>query len=127
MLLAPLTMTLAACCLHSTAAAHAPVALGGAALLGVAFAFFLLAVRNHVTREVEAGSRGWLAIFNNLGNTSALVGFSAMFALVTLARILNVSYSSALVVGLCGLAGGAFLLAWPALATGRRAGLQPNG
>jgi hypothetical protein len=92
----------------------------------VAFAFFLLAVRNHVTREVEDGNLGWLAIFNNLGNTSALVGFSAMFALVTVARLLKVSYSSALVVGLCGLAGSAFLLAWPTLAGGRRVGLQPN-
>ncbi len=119
MLLAPFTMTLAACCLHSTAAAHAPVAVGGAALLGVAFAFFLLAIRNHVTRQVEAGNLGWLAIFNNLGNTSALVGFSAMFAVVTLARSLKVDYSSALIVGLCGLAACAFLLSWPMIVGGR--------
>lgn len=118
-LLAPATMLLAAACLHSSAAARPGVALGAAAVLGVAFAFFMLAMRNHVTREVEAGRPRWLAVFNNLGNTSALVGFSTMTALVALSRSFGVDYASMLVAGLCGLGVCSLLLAWPAIARDR--------
>ncbi len=120
MLLAPVTMLVAGACLRSPLAARPAVAFGAAAVLGVAFAFFLLAVRNHVTRKVDAGDSWWLPIFNNLGNTSALVGFSAMAALVVASRVLAVEYASALVVGLSGLAVCAFLFAWPAIARDER-------
>jgi hypothetical protein len=111
--IAPATMLLAGVCLHSPAAAKPFVALAAAVVLGIAFSFFLLSMRNYVTRKVEAGSAGWLAIFNNLGNTSALVGFSTMAALVALSRTLRVDYASTLAFGLCGLGALALVLARP--------------
>lgn len=79
-------------------------------VLGVAFAFFLAALRNHVTREVAAGRDGWLAFFNNVGNTSALAGFSTMALLVGLGRVTDVAFAAILGPGLVGLAAVGMLL-----------------
>jgi hypothetical protein len=69
-----------------------------------------------VTREVESGRTAWLSIFNNLGNTSALLGFSVMSAVVVLSRTFSLSYTSTLATGLCGLSLlnilGALVYAW---------------
>lgn len=83
---APLLM--AVCAAGLCGGAHLPsgVLAAGAATLGVAFAGFMLAFRNHATARARQGVDGFVAVFNNLGNASALLGFGVMHALV-MARI----------------------------------------
>lgn len=52
--------------------------LGGAAIVGVAFAVYLLALRAYAHGERDAGRPGAITAFNQLGNASALVGFGAL-------------------------------------------------
>lgn len=74
-------------------AAHTSSQVVSAVLLGVAFAWFQLAARDHATRESQRGHRGALEEYNNLANTSALVGYAAMAALVGLSWVLEISYA----------------------------------
>ncbi len=116
MLLAPVLMFASALAVNSELQKIWMLAVAGSIALGFAFATYLLAIRNHVTRQVESGRTAWLGIFNNLGNTSALLGFSAMTAVVVLSRTFSLSYTGTLATGLCGLSLlnilGALVYAW---------------
>jgi hypothetical protein len=104
MLPAPLLMVVCGFALNSPLVAMRGVTAAAAVALGLGFAFYLLAVRNHVTVQMRAGNPSWLTFFNNLANTSALVGFSIMAALVAASRLFRLSYSTLLAFGLSGLA-----------------------
>ena len=75
--------------------------------VGLHVAARTLAFREHVTREAQRGQLGWLAIYNNLGNTSALLGFGSMVALVAAGRASGIRYGALLSAGVAtlGLAG----------------------
>ncbi|MEZ4450108.1 MAG: hypothetical protein R3B09_11580 [Nannocystaceae bacterium] len=88
------------------------------ALLGGTFALVLLAVREAVSRAALAGHPGALALFNNLGNTSALVAFGLMVGLVELGRALTIPFVEVIAGGLVGLS----LVALVALALALRRG-----
>jgi hypothetical protein len=75
----------------------------GAVVLGLGFALFLLSFREHVTRETQRGEAAWISIYNNLGNTSAVLGFGSMLALVAAGRVLGVRYGLLLSGGVAGL------------------------
>ena len=110
MRVAPVTMALAGALLGTDAAGATPVLFGAGVVLGIAFALFMLAFREHVTTRAAAGEPEWLAAFNNLGNSSALVGFGAMAALVGLGSVWPGSYGVRLGVGLLALSAVALLL-----------------
>lgn len=57
-----------------------------AVALGAAYGGFLHALRGHVTREVARGKAGFLMIFNNLSNASALLAYGLMVAVSGLGR-----------------------------------------
>jgi hypothetical protein len=122
MLPAPVLMFGCGIALNSSLADERVITVGAAVALGFAFALYMLAVRNHVTSEMGTGNLRWLAFFNNLANTSALVGFSIMSVLVAASRLLAFSYATLLAFGLCALALitilGAAIYKW--LARGRR-------
>lgn len=104
MLIAPAAMLVAGLSLPSRAAASLPVSAAGAVALGVGFAAFHLAFRDHATwGAVRRGRSALLAAYNNLGNTSALVGFAAMTALVGASRALGVEYAVAAAAGAAAL------------------------
>ena len=103
MRVAPVMMALAGALLGTDAAGAMPVLFGASVVLGVAFALFMLAFREHVTTCAAAGEPEWLAAFNNLGNSSALVGFGAMAALVGLGSVWPGSYGVRLGEGLLAL------------------------
>lgn len=90
--------------LGTEAARSTSLQIGAGVLLGGAFALFLLAVREAASRAALAGDHRALAAFNNLGNTSALVAFTLMLALVELGRALGVAFVTAIRGGLGGLA-----------------------
>lgn len=75
----------------------------GAVALGLGFALFLLSFREHVTREAQRGEAAWISIYNNLGNTSAVLGFGSMLALVASGRALGLRYGLLLSAGVAGL------------------------
>jgi len=83
MVVAPGCMAVAGLFLGSRVAVIPVVTHTGAVVLGVAFALFMLAFRNHATRQAALGEEGWVAVFNNFGNTSSLLGFGLMALLVT--------------------------------------------
>lgn len=94
--------------------------LGVGAILGASFAVALLAAREAASRAALAGDGAALAAFNNLGNTSALVAFGLLAALVELGRALALPFASTVAGGLVGLAlVGLACLAWT-LAIGAR-------
>lgn len=96
------------------------VHLGVGAILGASFALALLAAREAASRAALAGDAAALAAFNNLGNTSALVAFGLLAALVELGRALALPFASTVAGGLVGLAlVGLACLAWT-LAIGAR-------
>jgi len=99
---APVLMFLFGLCLNSSLMAMPLLTIPASMALGIAFAFYLLAVRNRVTSR--PGSGAGLVFFNNLGNTSALAGFSLMAVLVAISYLLAWSYSTLLAAGLCALA-----------------------
>lgn len=104
MLPAPLLMVLVGLALPSPAAGTLLAQLAGAVLLGVAFARYQLAFRDRATSEaVQRGAPALLAAYNNLGTTSALLGYAVMVALVAGCRALGITYASAVGVGVAAL------------------------
>jgi hypothetical protein len=99
MLPAPLLMFLCGMLLNSSVLGVRTATVAASAGLGLAFALYLLALRNHVTSRSRQGR--WLAFFNNLANTSALAGFSVMAVLVAVSRLFNIQYATLLSAGLC--------------------------
>lgn len=114
MLPAPLLMLIVGAALPFWPAATLGAQLTGGVLLGVAFARYQLAFRDRATFDaVHRGKPALLAAYNNLGTTSALLGYAVMTALVGACRVLAVSYASLVGVGVVGLgvAGALFVLA----------------
>ncbi len=103
MLPAPALMIGVGLSLGSPLATQPAVVFPVTALLGVAFAAFQLAFREHVSREAEQGRAAWISAFNNLGNNSALLGFGVMFGLVGLGRLLGLRYGPLLAGGVAAL------------------------
>jgi hypothetical protein len=101
---APLLMLVAGVVLYSSWVERNPLMLAGAVALGCGFAFYLLAVRNYVTAAAGSESSRWLAFFNNLANTSALVAFGVMTAVVAISRLFDIPYAPLFSVGLSSLA-----------------------
>ncbi len=108
----PLEMLLAACsmvvvglALPAPVAAQ-PLVLGaGGVLLGVAFARFQLAFRDHATEAaLHQGRPALLSAYNNLANTSALVGYAMMAALVGVRHLGSLSSARAVGLGVAALA-----------------------
>jgi len=99
---APVLMVVAAIT-FSARLASLPLLISGAAALGLGFAWYLLAVRNQVTMPGRGQDKRWLAFFNNLANTSALVAFSLMAVLVAASHVLGWSYAVLFPIGLAGL------------------------
>lgn len=63
------------------------VILAGCAVVGATYGLFLAEVRDRASRGArEEGKIELLTLFNNIGNVSALVAFSAMVALATALR-----------------------------------------
>ncbi|HEX5744911.1 MAG TPA: hypothetical protein VFZ09_01630 [Archangium sp.] len=110
MRVAPVVMALAGALLGTEAAGATPVLFGSGVVLGVAFALFMLAFREHATRRAAAGEPEWLVAFNNLGNSGALVGFGAMAALVGLGSVWPGNYGVRLGEGLVALSAAALWL-----------------
>lgn len=101
---APALMVLVGVALPLAAAGTLPAQVGGGVLLGIAFARYQLAFRDRATSEaVHRGAPALLAAYNNLGTTSALLGYAVMAALVAGCRALGVSYASAVGFGVAGL------------------------
>ena len=76
----------------------------GAVLLGAAFARFQMTFRDRATHDaVHRGAPALLAAYNNLGTTSALLGYAVMVALVGLSRLLGLSYASLVGLGVAAL------------------------
>jgi hypothetical protein len=111
MLFAPSCMALASLGLHTPLATSMPVAVGVSLLLGAGLSFFLLAFRNYASRAAQAGAEQWLAVFNNLGNTSALLGYGVMALMAGVARWSGLADGTLLVAGLIGLSAMGFVLA----------------
>lgn len=104
MLPAPALMLVVGLALPSSAAGTLMAQVGGGVLLGIAFARYQLAFRDRATSEaVHGGNPALLAAYNNLGTTSALLGYAVMAALVAGCRALGVSYASAVGLGVAGL------------------------
>lgn len=94
MLPAPVAMVLVGCSLRFALTGELLVELAGGVLLGVAFARYQLAFRDRATAEALRNRPALLAAYNNLGTTSALLGYAVMTALVTLCRQLDERYAS---------------------------------
>lgn len=109
MWVAPVAIALAAILLGAPAAGSTAVLFAGGVVLGIAFALFMLAFREHVTARAAAGEPQWIAAYNNLGNSSALVGFGAMALLVALSAIVPGTYADRLAYGLVALSAAALL------------------
>jgi hypothetical protein len=103
MLVAPALMIVCGLSVGSPLVTRPLVAYPGSVLLGLGFALFLLAFREHATREAQRGQAVWLAIYNNLGNTSALLGFGSMVALVVTGRASGIRYGALLSAGVAAL------------------------
>jgi hypothetical protein len=104
MLAAPALMALVGLSLRAPVAASPLGGVLGSVALGVAFARFMLAFRDHATWEaVHHGRAGLLGEYNNLANTSALVGYAVMAALAAGCHALGVSYASAAGYGVAAL------------------------
>lgn len=100
MLSGPAVMGPAALLLNWPQAVLPSVAFPAAAVLGVGFALFLLALRNHVSQQVAHGREGWVSLYNNVFNFSALVAFLLMTALVAVSRVTGVAYVQLVASGL---------------------------
>jgi ABC-type Co2+ transport system permease subunit len=118
MLFAAAAMLVVGLALPAPAAAQ-PLALGaGGVLLGVAFARFQLAFRDHATHAaLHRGRPALLAAYNNLANTSALVGYAVMAALVAARHLASLSYARAVGLGVAALGAAAI----PLVLSGARA------
>lgn len=103
MLAAPAMMIVCGLSVCSPLVTRPLVVYPGAVLLGLGFALFLLAFREHATREAQRGQGAWIAIYNNLGNTSALLGFGSMLALVAAGRAFAIPYGALLSTGVAAL------------------------
>jgi hypothetical protein len=103
MLAAPALMIVCGLSVGSPLVTRPLVAYPGSVLLGLGFALFLLAFREHATREAQRGQAVWIAIYNNLGNTSALLGFGSMVALVVTGRASGIRYGALLSAGVAAL------------------------
>jgi hypothetical protein len=103
MLVAPAMIVVTGLSLRSRVMTLPFIVYPGAVVLGLGFALFLLSFREHVTREAQRGEAAWIAIYNNLGNTSAVLGFGSMLALVAAGRALGVRYGLLLSAGVAGL------------------------
>ena len=103
MLAAPAMMIVCGLSVRSPLVTRPLVVYPGAVLLGLGFALFLLAFREHATREAQRGQGAWIAIYNNLGNTSALLGFGSMLALVAAGRAFAIPYGALLSTGVAAL------------------------
>ncbi len=104
MLAAPVLMAVVGLSLRASFAASTLGEVLGSVALGVAFARFMLAFRDHATWEaVHRGRTALLGEYNNLANTSALVGYAVMAALAAACHALGVSYASAAGYGVAAL------------------------
>ena len=124
MLIAPAMMVVTGLSLRSRLMTLPFIVYPGTVLLGLGFALFLLSFREHVTREAQRGEAAWISIYNNLGNTSAVLGFGSMLALVAAGRALGIRYGLLLSAGVAalGLAGlGAAIVAARLLPGGNNA------
>lgn len=112
MLPAPVAMIFVGFALPSGATAMTGVELAGGVLLGVAFARYQLAFRDRATAEAMQQRPALLAAYNNLGTTSALLGYAVMSGLVAWSRHAGASYAAWAGSGvvLLGLAGAALVL-----------------
>ena len=123
MLPAPALMVVVGLALPLSSAGTLVAQLGGAVLLGIAFARYQLAFRDRATSDaVQRDNPALLAAYNNLGTTSALLGYAVMTALVAGARALGVPYALVAGFGVAGLG----LVAVPLVfASARRSSLEP--
>lgn len=124
MLIAPAMMVGTGLSLRSRLMTLPFIVYPGTVLLGLGFALFLLSFREHVTREAQRGEAAWISIYNNLGNTSAVLGFGSMLTLVAAGRALGIRYGLLLSAGVAalGLAGlGAAIVAARLLQGGNNA------
>ena len=91
-----------------------------ALLLGVAFARFQLAARDHATRAaLGQGDPQALADYNNMANASALVGYAVMAALVGVAQVTGAAFAALVGWAIWGVGAAALIgvvAAWRALA-----------
>ncbi|PZR17679.1 MAG: hypothetical protein DI536_05055 [Archangium gephyra] len=112
MLPAPVAMIFVGFALPSGATAMTGVELAGGVLLGVAFARYQLPFRDRATAEAMQHRPALLAAYNNLGTTSALLGYAVMSGLVAWSRHAGASYAAWAGSGvvLLGLAGAALVL-----------------
>jgi hypothetical protein len=94
MLPAPLAMMAVGVALPLPAVGQWPLELAGALGLGIAFARYQLAFRDRATAEALAGRPALVAAYNNLGTTSALLGYAVMSTLVALSRQAGEAYAS---------------------------------
>jgi hypothetical protein len=94
MLPAPLAMMGAGLTLSLPVVGQLGVEVAGAVVLGIAFARYQLAFRDRATAEALAGRTALVAAYNNLGTTSALLGYAVMSALVLVSRLVSQPYSA---------------------------------
>jgi len=108
MLPAAVVMALVGLALPISAARYIEAQVAGAILLGIVFARFQLAFRDHATYEAIQRQRpALLASFNNLGTISALVGYGVMALFVGVSQLFAVAYANVVGIGVALLGIGA--------------------
>lgn len=100
MLPASVVLTFVGLALPISAAQHIEAQVAGAILLGIVFARFQLAFRDHATCEAIQRQRpALLASFNNLGTISALIGYAVMALFVGFSQIFAIAYANVVGIG----------------------------
>ena len=117
MLAAPLCIAVVGLALGADVAAKTWAQALGGVCLGACFARFLLAFRDHATHEaLHRGRPGLLADYNNLANTSAVLGYAVMALLALGSRAAGLRFAATVGPGVAALG----LAAAPLLLLGAR-------